>query len=58
MGKKPSFREKGLEGLMAALDAAIARIDLQAKSFECREERRALRGIKKPLLSQAPLGTG
>ena len=42
------------ERLMGALDAAIASIDLQAVPFGLREERKALRDIKKALLSQAP----
>ena len=49
------------ERLRLMLDAAIASIDLQAQSLgvgaesiELREERKALRDIKKELLSQAP----
>ena len=51
------------ERLTVLLDAAIASIDLQAQSLgrwaesiELREERKALRDIKKALLSQAPSG--
>jgi hypothetical protein len=51
------------ERLTVLLDAAIASIDLQAQSLggraestELKEERKALRDIKKALFSQAPSG--